>query len=153
MPGPGVPSEFPVQILRPQRFAKCQDPIEIIQETGRAFPDKAMMRIVQQENELAAAASLAQCVKQSGIVPFMDQHQARIVERCFEIKFIQLVKRAFQVWESGLKIVERRIAVFGFQVAKAPTVGRFEDAHVMTPALELGDDSSEKMGVAVVPVR
>src|SRR5436190_864599 len=57
------------------------------------------------------------------------------------------------MWIGLIKIANCRAALFGNQVLKTPRVVRFIDLHFMSSTQQLGRDATQKVRIAVIPVR
>ena len=82
----------------------------------------------------------------------MDQHQVGPVERRVEIELGKVIAGAGELGERTGELPDRRLPVLVDELAAAPGVPRFEHPHVVSAGLQLGDDASEEVRVAVVPV-
>src|SRR5258707_8074051 len=70
----------------------------------------------------------------------------------FEIEVRRVVHRDRQIGIGLAPRIERRLALLRREVARAPAIGRLVPHDVDAAALILGQDTAQKMCIAVVPV-
>jgi hypothetical protein len=89
-------------------------------------------------------------------VPLVDEHHAHAVQRVVEVLVVQLLRRVGGDRDRRIVAGEARQrlnAVIGNQVRGAPAAGWLEGAHLVASADQLADNATQKVGIAVVPVR
>jgi uncharacterized protein with GYD domain len=82
----------------------------------------------------------------------MDDDEVNAIKLSVEINSGGFVEPALQVGVCGFEALKRLLAGIGQEVRDAPAVFGLVDAHVMTTRQQLARDSTEKMGIAMIPV-
>ena len=113
--------------------------------------DGAVMRIVEQQGEAAAAhPRAAERGDQCGIVPLVDDDEIGVREQRGGIIALREGLRA-QLGIGRRIGVQSCLAMIGQQIGKAPRARRLQRQDIMTPRHELAQDAAQEVGVAVIP--
>jgi hypothetical protein len=92
-----------------------------------------------------------QVLYQSGVVPFMNENQIRFGKCGVQIERRGVVPYTGQRRVDMTEACERVLSLIREQVGKAPGVGGFPDADMVTSCHKFRDDATKKMCVAMVP--
>ena len=94
-----------------------------------------------------------QCCKDIHRRPLVSDDDVGTVDGAVNIKRVRIVPFADETREGALELRQRLRPVLLDQVGVAPAPCWFEHAHAVSARQEFGHDPTEKMGIAMVPVR
>ena len=156
VPGEYLPSPEAAAIGLRQHLAESQhavEPVEIEAGDRLGIGRHPVVRVVEQKQIAPAGPAVGRDARdQIGRAPFMDDDQIRTIERLVQVERRRVVNRDRQVGIGLAPSIERRLAMLGREIARAPRIRWLPGRRREAPPPPLGENAAQKMRVAVVPV-
>lgn len=156
MPGPDVAGPPFGHVNLSNRFTISKDPVvvgKVVQRHALWISHRPVMGVMEKKPEvirLPPAASDA--ANQVALIPLVNDHKVRPRQNLLQIDRLGIVKGAFQARISGLKLLNRGIAMLLDQVSQAPVANRLVNGDLMAALLQFSRVTAKKVSVSVVPV-
>jgi hypothetical protein len=100
-----------------------------------------MVRIVEQQAEIGALATLSNTLDQARIIPFMYDNNIRTIHCCIDVEIIDTVKPAVQLRIGSMKPFQRPVSFLLAKPSQAPTIRGLIDFNAVSEIEELGHDT------------